>query len=215
LAELEEFACKALVIVQFADDKLNAILPPPPSALGPTNTSTSSGSTSTFSGPIGAFITSSHQHPSVSEPLDASSPVDPNHARLMSDLASGSTVLTTSNKALLAGEAFVLYTKALAFLNKAIRHGIAVVDWKKLSFESAGGTSTQAHGVSSETRCAIEWLRNKYNEVFDKAEFVKTNMNGKSLLQAGSISADKLIYDRALEKVSGEQLVVFLIIFRS
>ncbi|KNZ54885.1 ULK/ULK protein kinase [Puccinia sorghi] len=200
LAELEEFACKALVIVQFADDKLNAILPPPPSALGPTNTGTSSGSTSTFSGTIGAFITCSHQHPSVSEPLDTSSPVDPHQARLMSDLASGSTVLTASNKALLAGEALVLYIKALAFLNKAIRHGVAVVDWKKLSFESAGGTSTRTHGFSSETRCAIEWLRNKFNEVFDKAEFVKTNINGKSLLQAGSISADKLIYDRALEK---------------
>jgi hypothetical protein len=51
---------------------------------------------------------------------------------------------------------------------------------------------------------AIEWLRHKFNEVFDKIQFVKTKANGKSLLSTGGrvLSADKLIYDRALEKVS-------------
>jgi hypothetical protein len=40
-----------------------------------------------------------------------------------------------------------------------------------------------------------------FNDVFDKAELVKSKVNGKSLVQAGRVSADKLIYDRALEKV--------------
>lgn len=227
LNELEEFACKALVIIQFGDEKLNKILPPPPSAISThmdhsadgmntINTTPSSAPTTT----IGAFITPSTSQYSNS-PLASSQTVDlsmnlirnyphQDMTKRNSELTmTGSTTVAnpsvtnysqSNNKAILASEALVLYMKALAFLNKAIRHGVAVVNWKKQSYDGVGATSGGAgSGCSYETGCAIEWLRHKFNEVCDKTEFVKTRVNSRSLL-AGHVWADKLIYDRALEK---------------
>ncbi|EFP85907.2 ULK/ULK protein kinase [Puccinia graminis f. sp. tritici CRL 75-36-700-3] len=207
LAELEEFACKALVIIHFADQKLAAILPPPPSASGPSASSTSN--PAPFSGPVGAFITSSPSSYPSFDPSTSSSSTSSSSScydlRHSSTLDTPSSVLSKppsgqlapAASALAAGQALLLYIKALAFLNKSIRHAVAVVDWKKLAVVGGGGNA-----LSYETSCAIEWLRHKFNEVFDKIQFVKTKANGKSLLSTGGrvLSADKLIYDRALEK---------------
>ncbi|KAI9625837.1 hypothetical protein H4Q26_016085 [Puccinia striiformis f. sp. tritici PST-130] len=224
LSELEEFACKAIVIIDFADQKLAAILPPPPSAFPQQE-------------PVRAFVTTIPIDPSSSSSSPSEQQQQPHTRRRNTSTEDNSSSShrqhqnsspsnnSAASKAVLASEALVLYIKALAFLNKAIRHAVAVVDWKKLSLNLgnpspvtlAGLPSTSgSSGFSNEIGFAIEWLRNKFNEVFDKTEFVKTKVKAKNLFNnynhnglgncssgissRGVLSADKLIYDRALEK---------------
>ncbi|WAQ93330.1 hypothetical protein PtA15_18A390 [Puccinia triticina] len=206
LAELEEAAAKALVILRFADAKLAAVLPPPPSAseTAPVAGPSSSGPSA---GLVGAFITA---HVSASDPLPAvsasssassilselhllhhpaASPADPEcSARRLKQAKAGH-----------AAEALVLFIRALAVLDHAIRHAVAVADWKK-------GAGPGGGVVSPETGCAIEWLRRKFNEVFDKTELVKSSVDAKRLLYPANregrralVSATQLMYERALE----------------
>jgi serine/threonine-protein kinase ULK/ATG1 len=149
LAELEEFACKALVVVQFANEKLQVLLPPPPSAVGGMPaahaSSSSSSITSVFAGPVGAFVpsappTQQQQQQQQQQQNPASDSLPPSDSSL-----------SPAAKALVATEALVLYIKALAFLNKAIRHAVAVVDWKKQARASL--PSHHALGFSYETGC--------------------------------------------------------------
>ncbi|OAV90757.1 ULK/ULK protein kinase [Puccinia triticina 1-1 BBBD Race 1] len=98
-----------------------------------------------------------------------------------------------------AAEALVLFIRALAVLDHAIRHAVAVADWKK-------GAGPGGGVVSPETGCAIEWLRRKFNEVFDKTELVKSSVDAKRLLYPANregrralVSATQLMYERALE----------------
>ncbi|KAI7939776.1 hypothetical protein MJO29_014512 [Puccinia striiformis f. sp. tritici] len=245
LSELEEFACKAIVIIDFADQKLAAILPPPPSASpstragqSTTNHENHSGGGSSGNITLGAFVTTIPIDPSSSSSSSPSEQQQQPHTRRRNTSTeensssshrqhqnSSPSNNSAASKAVLASEALVLYIKALAFLNKAIRHAVAVVDWKKLS-NNLGNPSpvtlaglpptSGSSGFSNEIGFAIEWLRNKFNEVFDKTEFVKTKVKAKNLFNnynhnglgncssgissRGVLSADKLIYDRALEK---------------
>ncbi|KAH9824852.1 ULK/ULK protein kinase [Melampsora americana] len=180
--ELEKFASKVLVILQFADEKLAKILPPTPSSTSSTPQPMTAAS---YSPPtsIGAFA-----------PLTKHSP---NHLSKTSSEGTASSSLTAikadkapGNHKLAAGEAMVLYIKALAFLDKGIRHAVSISTWRK---DHQGGT-----GFSPDVTFAIEWMRNKFNEVFDKAEFAKSKSPDQML--KNGIYAEKLIYDRALEK---------------
>lgn len=180
--ELEKFASKVLVILQFADEKLAKILPPTPSSTSLTPQPMTAAS---YSPPtsVGAFA-----------PLPKNSP---NHLSKTSSEGTASSSLTATkvekgpgNHKLAAGEAMVLYIKALAFLDKGIRHAVSISTWRK---DHQGGT-----GFSPDVTFAIEWMRNKFNEVFDKAEFAKSKSPDQML--KNGIYAEKLIYDRALEK---------------
>ncbi|KAA1113448.1 Serine/threonine-protein kinase [Puccinia graminis f. sp. tritici] len=123
LAELEEFACKALVIIHFANQKLAAILPPPPSAFGPSTSSTSN--PATFSGPVGAFITSSpSSYHSFDPSMSSSSCYDLHHSSTLDTPSSAPSKPPSGQLAPAAGQALLLYIKALAFLNKSICHAV-------------------------------------------------------------------------------------------
>ncbi|KAG0139648.1 hypothetical protein CROQUDRAFT_137060 [Cronartium quercuum f. sp. fusiforme G11] len=170
--ELEEFASKTLVILQFADEKLAKVLPPTPSSTTNAPAPVVSHSPPTS---IGAFVPLSMQPPPSSTTVTTTTKPDSGNAKLA------------------AGEAMVLYIKALAFLDKGIRHAVSVSNWRRELQQQASGMT-----FSPEVTFAIEWMRNKFNEVFDKAEFAKSK-SPDHMLKNG-IYAEKLIYDRALEK---------------
>lgn len=131
--ELEEFASKVLVILQFADEKLAKILPPTPSSTS--TTSASQTTTSITNSPptsIGAFVPVSKLPSSyASKPMSETS--------TFSSMNTTRPDSATGNIKLAAGEAMVLYIKALAFLDKGIRHAVSVSSWRKELQGQGGG----------------------------------------------------------------------------
>ncbi|KAI8444650.1 hypothetical protein BY996DRAFT_8078340 [Phakopsora pachyrhizi] len=240
IEEFESLGCKILVICEYADEKLSKLLPPLPSSTSTSSRPTiESNSHNSF---IGAFVSAT--------PSGTQNQLN-SQDRLCGELGSGVVEMNSNNEGddqdLLAHEAMVLYLCVLKFLDRAIRHGAQVLDWKKSTSSNFNSSSNNNNlvngrlGFSPEVGIAIEWMRNKFNEVFDKVEFVKTksnnhyesNNNKKSNLprgklkistrrnskeyeeeeeiddknekeedryRVGMIYAEKLIYDRALEK---------------
>ncbi|MBW0527201.1 hypothetical protein O181_066916 [Austropuccinia psidii MF-1] len=195
LNELEEFACKVLVILQFADEKMSKLFPPTPSSQGVTQTLIRSGTGGITSETFGAFVASPkinltpNSSPTIENSITNFPPARQN-SQPTHDSNSGS-LISQNQKAIFASEAMVLYIKALAFLDEAIRHGVAVLNWKKQSSDGGGY-------FGHEVGYAIEWLRSIFNEALEKAQAVRSRVSEKLL--ANGMSAEKLIFDRALEK---------------
>ncbi|KAH6672867.1 hypothetical protein B0J14DRAFT_482596 [Halenospora varia] len=138
--------------------------------------------------------------------------------------------LTVEAIVALSEEALVLYVKALALLAKSM--DIARVWWmRKTRGEVTSGS--QRHDSTSNTttgnriNSAVQWVRSRFNEVLEKAEFVRlklveaqkqlpedhpghpSNHTSASRIEGASstdgvvlssgTSAEKLMYDRALE----------------
>ncbi|TVY60721.1 Serine/threonine-protein kinase ATG1 [Lachnellula suecica] len=138
--------------------------------------------------------------------------------------------LTVEAIVALSEEALVLYVKALSLLAKSM--DIAGAWWSR---KSRGEILTGGHARSefsntatgNRINSAVQWVRNRFNEVLEKAEFVRlklieaqkqlpedhpghpSNHTSASRLAGASstdgvvlstgVSAEKLMYDRALE----------------
>ncbi|KAK9370908.1 hypothetical protein V1509DRAFT_651121 [Lipomyces kononenkoae] len=105
-----------------------------------------------------------------------------------------STELTTDAVATLSEEALVLFVKSLSLLAKAM--DLAATWW----------TENGSVGASARLNNAVQWVRERFNDALEKAEFVRMKLadpSGKGVPQgpdtATGITAEKLIYDRALE----------------
>ncbi len=130
----------------------------------------------------------------------------------------------------LSEEALVLYVKALSLLAKSM--DIAGAWWSRKSRgEVIGGVhrteSPSSAGAGNRINSAVQWVRNRFNEVLEKTEFVRLKLldaqkqlpldhpghptnhsSGSRIVGASStegvvlssgITAEKLMYDRALE----------------
>ncbi|KAA8912823.1 hypothetical protein TRICI_003366 [Trichomonascus ciferrii] len=98
---------------------------------------------------------------------------------------------------ILAEEALVLYVKMLSLLAKAMDRA---AHWWHVNGESTG--------ASLRLNDTVQWIRNKFNESLEKAEFAQTLLEDAQSKVAESSSsssrkqqttAEKLIFDRALE----------------
>lgn len=122
----------------------------------------------------------------------------------------------------LAEEALVLYVKALGLLSKAMEFAS---NWWSTSNSRPGSMSPAAQMASARINNVVQWVRERFNEVLEKAEFVRIKlMNAQKELPrshpshprnnpdnddmgAGTenvavtpgVTAEKLMYDRALE----------------
>ncbi|CBF85260.1 hypothetical protein AN1632.2 [Aspergillus nidulans FGSC A4] len=133
--------------------------------------------------------------------------------------------LTPDAAVTLSEEALVLYVKALSLLAKSM--DIAGAWWMRKNRAEALGESSfsRLEPVSIRINKVVQWVRSRFNEVLEKAEFVRLKLleaqrrlptdhpshpNNLSLESAGSgtsvdvmvspgVTAEKLMYDRALE----------------
>ena len=133
----------------------------------------------------------------------------------------------------LSEEALVLYVKALALLAKSM--AVANAWWtKKKKLEAGNGTTavrvdSAQHTAGMRINNAVQWMRSRFNEVLEKAEFSRlklidaqkqlpedhpghpSNHTNDSRITSGEsstadgvvlssgITAEKLMYDRAIE----------------
>lgn len=139
--------------------------------------------------------------------------------------------LTVDAVVTLSEEALVLYVKALSLLAKSM--DIAGAWWSRKnrgdSFGEAATTRTDASSalVGNRINNVVQWVRSRFNEVLEKAEFVRLKLlegqrrlppdhpnhpgnlsvDSTSMASGGSmdvvvspgVTAEKLMYDRALE----------------
>lgn len=132
--------------------------------------------------------------------------------------------LTTEAIVALSEEALVLYVKALTLLAKSM--DIAGAWWSRRSREQRGDSASSI-AAGNRINSAVQWVRGRFNEVLEKAEFVRlklveaqkslpedhpghpSNHTSASRLAGASsadgvvlssgVTAEKLMYDRALE----------------
>ncbi|KAL4996895.1 Serine/threonine-protein kinase atg1 [Aspergillus recurvatus] len=137
----------------------------------------------------------------------------------------GDGELTPDAAVTLSEEALVLYVKALSLLAKSM--DIAGAWWMRKNRAEALGDSgfSRLEPVSIRINKVVQWVRSRFNEVLEKAEFVRLKLleaqrrlptdhpshpNNLSLESTGSgtsvdvvvspgVTAEKLMYDRALE----------------
>ncbi|KAE8163652.1 hypothetical protein BDV40DRAFT_299198 [Aspergillus tamarii] len=152
----------------------------------------------------------------------------PGGERDPTDLTDGG--LTVDAVVTLSEEALVLYVKALSLLAKSM--DIAGAWWTRKNRGEAFGESAMGRTdatstlVSNRINNVVQWVRNRFNEVLEKAEFVRlkliegqkrlppdhpshpSNHSIGSSVGAGAstdvvvssgVTAEKLMYDRALE----------------
>ena len=138
------------------------------------------------------------------------------------DMDTGDTGLTVDAIVTLSEEALVLYVKALSLLAKTM--DIAGAWWTRKNrgepFEpSVVRGDPPSAVVGTRVNNVVQWVRGRFNEVLEKAEFVRLKLlEGQKRLgqpgghqsvasSAGSVdvvvssgvTAEKLMYDRALE----------------
>lgn len=137
--------------------------------------------------------------------------------------------LTIEATVIVAEEALVLYVKALALLAKAM--DIAARWWARKNRAEAANEATNRSAAAAGQRMnnVVQWIRNRFNEVLEKADLVRlklidsqrrlpedhpshpNNISSATASSAGmgtsadqvvvssGITAEKLMYDRALE----------------
>ncbi|KAK9458063.1 kinase-like domain-containing protein [Dipodascopsis uninucleata] len=105
-----------------------------------------------------------------------------------------SSELTPDAVITLSEEALVLFVKSLSLLAKAM--DIAAHWWSE----------NELSGASSRLNNVVQWVRERFNEALEKAEFVRLKLadpTGRGIIYEGymasGVTAEKLIYDRALE----------------
>lgn len=108
VSELEEYAQKVLAIIVFADEKFARLLPPTPALSTPASHQPS---------PVQTHVTPT---------LGAFAPVGAAGIMRRTPSSSNEAMLSSGKVEVLAAEAMALYIKALAFLDKAIRHAAEV-----------------------------------------------------------------------------------------
>ncbi|KAJ5129867.1 uncharacterized protein N7515_005906 [Penicillium bovifimosum] len=165
-------------------------------------------------------------------PLAPSAPTDPSARPIDTTNEPGSADfdngLTVDAIVTLSEEALVLYVKALSLLAKSM--DIAGAWWSHKNREEVYGESPTKDSMSAvagtRINYVVQWVRNRFNEVIEKAEFVRLKLiEGQQRLPldhpshpdnhpigntAGStstadvvvspgVTAERLMYDRALE----------------
>ncbi|KAI7879377.1 kinase-like protein [Lichtheimia hyalospora FSU 10163] len=95
----------------------------------------------------------------------------------------------SSNEALVAEEAMVLYIKSLSLLELGMN--TARHYWNQLLDDTTRIASVRLND-------AVQWMRERFNECLDKASFAGSKCNSDSQITAGAC-VEKLLYDRALE----------------
>ncbi|WYZ40038.1 hypothetical protein EsH8_IV_000379 [Colletotrichum jinshuiense] len=136
--------------------------------------------------------------------------------------------LTIDAEVLLSEEALVLYVKALTLLARAM-DSASLWWSRKTRGDSTGVSAAEVYkeGLAQRINSTVQWVRTRFNEVLEKTEVVRmkliavqqklpedhpshpSNHGGESVSSATSgakdvyltpgISAEKLMYDRALE----------------
>ena len=144
--------------------------------------------------------------------------------------------LTVDAVVTLSEEALVLYVKALTLLARSMdiaglwwackNRGEVIADSASPQSESS---STNSVAVGNRVNSVVQWVRNRFNEVLEKAEFVRLKLiesqkrlppdhpshpskhpsastslggmgtSGDNVVVSSGITAEKLMYDRALE----------------
>lgn len=97
----------------------------------------------------------------------------------------------SSNEALVAEEAMVLYIKSLSLLELGMN--TARHYWNQLLDDTTRIASVRLND-------AVQWMRERFNECLDRASFAGSKCHGDSQITAGAC-VEKLLYDRALEMV--------------
>ncbi|CAM1502971.1 Fc.00g077470.m01.CDS01 [Cosmosporella sp. VM-42] len=142
-------------------------------------------------------------------------------------VASEEDGLTVEAIVSLSEEALVLYVKSLTLLARAM--DIASIWWSKRSREASSGVSAAlAQSVVQRINAVVQWVRQRFNEVLEKSEIVRLKLieaqkllpedhpshpsnhgtesiassmgsGAKPVYLTPGTSAEKLMYDRALE----------------
>lgn len=133
--------------------------------------------------------------------------------------------LTVEAVIALSEEALVLYVKALALLAKSM--DFAGAWWNRKAGHPSKVDSVHSINTGNRINSAVQWVRNRFNEILEKAEFVRqklldaqkqlpedhlshpSNHTSSSRLGSASstdgvilssgVTAEKLMYDRAIE----------------
>lgn len=93
----------------------------------------------------------------------------------------------------LCQEGVVLYVKTLLLLARGM--ALASAWW-----HAQGADTEHDRAVLLRINELVQWIRDKFNECLEKAEFVKLRLqDASSSALAGDVVAEKLIFDRALE----------------
>ncbi len=133
----------------------------------------------------------------LSQDLDASATtgVSPGRTSVQGSARRVSSISSSSSSALdpiaaeaAAAEALMLYVRSLAFLQRAI--GLTK---KYIDSRSRPGVPAV---TSAELNEVVQWLRARFNEVYDKADFARSRCNE---LPESAQQVDKLIFDKAVE----------------
>jgi len=133
----------------------------------------------------------------LSQDLDASTAtgVSPGRTSMQSSARRVGSISSSSSSALdpvaaesAAAEALMLYVRSLAFLQRAI--GLT-----KKHIESRSRPGVPAV-TSAELNEIVQWLRARFNEVYDKADFARSRCQE---LPESAQQVDKLIFDKAVE----------------
>lgn len=166
LNTLEDLGQKAFVLSEFADSKLAHFFPDGP-----------------------------HQ---LSQDLDAATAttgISPGRTSVQGSARRAGSISSSSSSALdplaaeaAAAEALMLYVRSLAFLQRAI--GLTK---KHIDSRSRPGAPAVA---SAELNDVVQWLRARFNEVYDKADFARSRCNE---LPESAQQVDKLIFDKAVD----------------
>lgn len=140
------------------------------------------------------------------------------------DVSGGSDMeLTPDATVQLAEEALVLYVKALSLLARAMD---IARNWWSASGSRTGLTSPATQVASNRINSVVQWVRERFNDVLEKAEFVRVKLldaqkelprshpshpfnhpdgegpmgaSGDKVVVTPGVTAEKLMYDRALE----------------
>lgn len=166
LGTLEDLGQKAFVLSEFADSKLAHFFPDGP-----------------------------HQ---LSQDLDSSTAttgISPGRASVQGSARRVGSISSSSSSALdpvaaeaASAEALMLYVRSLAFLQRAI-----TLTRKHIESRSRPGLPAV---TSAELNDVVQWLRARFNEVYDKADFARSRCGE---LPESAQQVDKLIFDKAVE----------------
>lgn len=97
-----------------------------------------------------------------------------------------------------AAEALVLYVKSLSFLQRGI-------DATKDYIEARTVRYSNPYQASVEVNDAVQWLRAKFNDGYERAEFARSKATSEEMPDSAQ-HADKMIFDKALEIARGAAL---------
>ena len=193
LNQLEDFGQKSFVLSEFADSRLAAHFPAGPHQMG---------SSSQYDPASGLASSSSRG--------EGRAPLAPRRSS-SSSVHSGSSPGAESSVSAetAAAEALVLYAKSMGYLQRGIDMTRAFLDARSQnSWQGSASTEVSESEstppllvlkrplINASVLTAVQWLRARFNESFEKANFAKARCGE---IPPSAQFIDKLIFDKALE----------------